>query len=199
MGRAPETVQALRIDWRSSPEESLERLTRPTLVLVAAPRDPEMRWDRMEDVVFADLWVALGAKAFCCIRLTPEEAAEDALVSGRGRAVPRVLVADPVKHRVRVLEHHRVGARALYPLLRSTSDRFYEGKLDRRVRAHRDLLDERDRLYAKACRLRAKQDGASLSSGEESELSRLEHALSDLSSREATLWELTPRASTPKH
>lgn len=150
--------------------------------------------------------VALGMKAFKTVKMHPDHAALDPVLEGKGKAVPRMLVVDPLKMKVTVLEKSKLKASALYSALKKVSGKVYKEKLDKVVKSHLKLLTEQDQLAnaekvlsEKVARLGAEGKKA------EKELAKIkkEHEevtaeLKAIAKKQKDLWTLTPKAKKSK-
>jgi len=183
-----------------SPFASIER---PTLVYVAHAGVGGEEDKKLEDIVFKAEKVGLAAKAFRTVRMTPEAVEKDALLAGHGSEVPRLLVVDPVKEKIEILEKGKLKAGALYDALKSAAGRFYKESLDKVVKTHLKILTERDQLAneektlrEKETRLGEEKDAAAKKDLDKvkEEIAAVQKQLEELATKERDLWKLTPKA-----
>ena len=178
-------------------------LDRPIVALVADPGVALADLDKLEDVVFKAEKVGLAMKAFRAVRISPENAEKDPVLSGHGKDVPRLLVIDPVKEKVKVLAGSKISASALFAEMKKVADGFYEEKLEKLVKDHLKLLTERDQVANEEKTLKDKEgrlteEGAKAEkdlAGLREELARVQKDLEDLAAKERDLWKLTPKAA----
>jgi len=176
-------------------------LDKPVVVLVADPTVALADFDKLEEIVFKNEKIGLAMKAFRAVRMSPEDAEADAILTGEGKTVPRMVVVDPVKETVKVIEERKIKVSSLYKAMKSVSDKFYEEKLDKTVKTHLKLLNDRDKLHNEEKVLLAKEtklaeDGSKAETKLEKvrkELAELKAEIEELTVEERTLWNLPPR------
>ena len=173
--RAPESAKALEIRWQrvarltqvqrvvtgvtiddgegSEGAEAAEAPAQPTwtqplFVLVSDDLVADEVLDTLELETFGEEKVALASRAFRCVRMTPEDAAREPLLADTGEAFPRLVVLDPARNDVKVLDKERdLGPRPVYAAMRKIADRFYEGaRVDKLVKQNQKLLAALDKL-----------------------------------------------------
>jgi len=173
-------------------------------VLVADPTAPVDSFEKLDEVVFKNEKIGLAMKAFRAVRISPERADEDRLLAGQGKTVPRMLVVDPVKEKVQVIEESKIKVSTLYKAMKSAAGRFWKEKLDSLVKDHLKILNERDKLVNEEKVLKekegrlAEEDSPKAQKDLEEvreELTELGKALEKLTEKERTLWKLTPKSA----
>ena len=172
---------------------------RPILVYVCDDTTTCAESEKFEEIVLADERVSLGVRAFRCVKMTPDQVAEDAILADQGTSVPRILVVNPSKLRVKVLETKELKASKLYKTLKSASGKFWKEKLDKVVKAHLKLLTEQDRIANVDKGLadreaRAADDEKKLAKIK-AEREELSAKLQELAKQQTELWKLTPKAA----
>jgi hypothetical protein len=154
-------------------------------------------FDKLEEVVFKNEKVALGLKAFRTVKMDRTNVDADPLLEGEGKEVPRLLVVDPVKEKVTVLEKGKLKANTLFSALKSTSARYYEENLDGLVKDHLKLHTERDQVSNELKVLQDKETRSADDAGKlakiKEERAAVEKRLADFRQRETDLWKLTPK------
>ena len=158
---------------------------------------------KLQDVTFKAEKVALGMKAFRAVRMTPEQVAADPLLADSGKEPTRVLVINPLDRKVIVLEKSKLSAAAVFSALEEVSNKFYVQKLDKTVKSHLDLLTEQDQLANKEKKLqddmtregekddaKAKKEIAEI----KAELEKIKKTQTELRTKQADLWKLTPKS-----
>ena len=161
-------------------------------------------FEKLEEVVFKNEKVGLAMKAFEPIRVSPENADQDLILGGHGKTVPRVLVVDPVKEKVQVIEDKKIKVSSVYKAMKSVSGSFYKEKLDKLVKSHLKLLNDRDKLHNEEKVLREKEERLAEETGAKAEKDLLEirkeleevrTAIRDLEAKQTELWTLTPKTA----
>jgi hypothetical protein len=116
------------------------------LVYVVAPRDSESGFDEIDSVILSDDKIAVGAKAFRCVKMTPEDAEKDPIVSDNGKEVPRFVLITPDYDYVKVVEGSHLGVSGMYSAMKTVAGKSYKTNFDRNVRALVKLLNEFDKI-----------------------------------------------------
>lgn len=111
------------------------------------PTDSDMR--KLEDVVFADERVQLGAKFFDCVKMTPGDAEQDRLLKDEGRRYPRLVFVGRDYKVEDVIEGHKISGGKVIRAMQTVVRGEYETNFDSMVKEYRKLLDELDRLDSK--------------------------------------------------
>ena len=153
--------------------------------------------DLLEAKVLVDEKVALGARAFRTVRMTPDNADPEELLKGHGSKTPRLILMDPTHDKVVVLEgKSKLSAKKLYASMRKVADKFYAAKLDRTVKKSLKVLAEVDKLAPKEWSLKQKKDELAEDAPESKvqklrdELAEIATKKSELMAAESKLWEL---------
>lgn len=188
----------------SSSELTLKWGNKPVIVYVCDEAAGCEGFDKIEEVVLKDEKVALGMKAFRTVKMHPDDAALEPVLKDKGKTVPRMMLVDPSKMKVTVIETKKVKASTLYSAMKKTAGKVYKEKLDKVVKSHLKLLTKQDQLAnaekvlnGKVARL-GKEEGKKA----EKELAEVkeEHAevkqdLKDLVKETKDLWKLTLKAT----
>ncbi len=180
-----------------SSEPKLRWNDRPILVYVCEDTLACADSEKFETIVLKDEKIALGVRAFRCVRMSPDQVDEDAILDGAGKDVPRVLVIDPIKVKVKVLESKDLKASKLFKAMKSVSNKFWKEKLDKVVKEHISMLTEQDQLANADKTLadkeeRAAEDEAKLEKVK-AERKEVTDQLKDLLVKQRELWKLTPK------
>ena len=147
--------------------------------------------------------VALGMKGFKTVKMHPDHAELDPLLAGKGKTVPRMLVVEPTKMKVKVLEKNKLKASSLFSAMKQASGKVYKEKLDKVVKAHLKLLGKQDQLVNaqkvlndKASRLSGEEGKKAEREMDEIKKEREEVAaeLAEIKKQVKDLWTLTPKA-----
>jgi hypothetical protein len=176
-------------------------LDKPVVVFVVDLTQATEGFDKLQEVVFKNEKIGLAMKAFRAVRITPEDAERDPILKGHGEGSPRLLVVDPVKEDVEVLEESRIKVSTLFAAMKATAKRFWKESLDGLVKDHLKLLTERDQL-ANEVKVLADKESRMTADGEEgpklaevkAEREKVEAELTELATQERELWSLTRRA-----
>lgn len=119
------------------------------MVFVGAEDDTNSELRELEDVVFADERVQLGAKFFDCVKMTPGDCEQDRLLKEEGRRYPRLVFVSRDYKVVDVMEGHKISGGKVIRAMQTVVRGEYETNFDRMVKEYRKLLDELDRLDSK--------------------------------------------------
>ncbi len=190
-----------------SKELSLKWGSTPVIVYVCDEAAGCEGFDKLEEVVLKDEKVALGMKGFKTVKMHPEHAELDPLLAGKGKALPRMLLVDPTKMKVKVLEKNKLKASGLYSAMKQISGKVYKEKLDKVVKSHLKLLGEQDQLInaQKVLSQKAGRLAGETGKGAERDLEKLkkeraevEAELAAVKKKVKELWTLTPKAAKKK-
>lgn len=190
------------IDPDAEPESLFKDFDKPLIVFVYGSASADDNFDKIEEVVFKNEKIGLGMKAFRTLKITPDDAERDGLIGTRGKTIPRLLVIDPIKEKVKVLEAKKIKVSALYTTMKGVAKSFYKDSLEKVVKSHLKILNERDKLYHelktlkdKEGRLAEKDTAAARRELEKlsKECEELEKEIEEVAVRERELWQLRPR------
>lgn len=141
--------------------------------------------------------VALSTKAFRCVRMTPDQIEADALLKDEGKTVPRVLLIEPVKMKIAVVETKDMKAGKLAKAMDKTSGKFWKERLKTVIGSHLKMLTKQDQLSNALKTLAAKEarykdDEAKLKKVT-AEIKEINEELTELKKAQVELWKLTPK------
>lgn len=125
---------------------STMRAERPMMVYVASSDATDTETRKLEDVVFANEQVAVGAKFFDTIRVSEADAAQDRILAEAGKDAPRIILLKRDYQVDSVLEGKRLSAGKLKSAMGNVVAREYDNKFDPMVSEYIKLLNELDRL-----------------------------------------------------
>ena len=177
-------------------------LKKPVVVFVADPTASMADFEKIQEIVFKNEKIGLAMKAFAAVRIAPENAEEDLILGGHGKTVPRVLVVDPVKERVKVIEEKKIKVSSVYKAMKGVAGKFYKEKLDKLVKGHLKILNERDKLHNEEKVLRENEERLADEKGAKAEkdmkkikgeLEEVRTAIKELDDKQTELWTLTPK------
>lgn len=178
-------------------EAVLAYADKPILIYVCDDTTTCADSEKFETIVLADEKCALGVRAFHCFKMTPSQVDDDPILAGKGKTVPRVLLVDPIKSKVKAIETKDLKASKLFKTMKSVSAKFWKEKLDKVVKQHLKMLTEQDQL-ANAEKTLAEKEGRA--ADDEKKLKEIKEErkevraqLSDITKKQAELWKLTPK------
>ncbi len=157
--------------------------------------------DKLETIVFANEKIGLAMKAFRAVRMSPEAADNDPILAEQGKGEPRLLIIDPIKEKVKVLEESKIKVSSLYSEMKKASASFYKEKLDKCVKSHLKLLTAQDQL-ANEVKVLSTKEGKLAEDGDKAEkklakvreeLKAVEKELEDIKNEQLEIWKLTPK------
>jgi hypothetical protein len=192
------SVQEAKDDAPASPFATLDK---PVVVFVSHPGGGGDDYDKLEKIVFKDEKVGLSVKAFRRVMISPEKLERDPILADEGTEVPRLLVIDPIKEKVIVLEKSKLKAGTFVKAMEKAAKHFYEERLDKVVKEHLKLLTEQDQLSNEEKTLQSKE-GRLAEEGDKNEkklaevreeLAAVRKQQEELKQKQADLWKLTPR------
>jgi hypothetical protein len=188
----------------SAPAETaaIEPAERPFLVWVAKAEAAE-GFDQLEKVILADDKVAIGTHGFTCVKMTPEQVAEDpAFKEKGGKEVPRLIFVSADQKTVTPVEKGRLSVGGTWDVMKAMAGKHYKGDFDKLVRQTRDVLTEWDKVNAERSVLEAKEARAKDKELSASEKKDIEAKRAELEKRQATadekhkqMWELKLKAA----
>ncbi len=179
-------------------EAELKWTDKPILVFVCDDTEACEGLDKVNDIILKDEKVALGVRAFRTVKMTPSQVDADPFLEGNGKEVPRMLLLDPVKLKVTVVEKGKLKASGLFSAMKKVSNKFWKEKLDKVVKEHLSMLTEQDQL-ANAEKTLADKEARAADDEKKLEKVKKERAevraeLEKLAKAQAELWKLTPKA-----
>jgi hypothetical protein len=142
-----ETVSTDESEPAVAPETPPAKTTdKPYFVYVQDPAGGGS-FDTVEKVILADDKVAIGSHAFHMVKMTPEDAAADPVLKGKGKSTPRFMLVTADQKTITVLESDRLkGPGAPWDAMVATANKFYKQSLDKTVRELREVLNEYDKI-----------------------------------------------------
>lgn len=130
----------------SAKSAPVKRAEKPMMVYVSDPSGGGESFDKVEKVVLTDDRVCVGSKAFTLIKMTPEQAGEDRLLSAAGKDVPRIVLVSADYQDVTVLEGGKLSVGDLWKAMQSHFRKAYEGDLEKNVKSLLKVMLEFDKL-----------------------------------------------------
>jgi hypothetical protein len=127
----------------------VKRADKPIMVYVADPGAADAEaFDKVEKVVLTEDKIVIGLKAFTCVRVTPEQAAQDKLLAGVGKEVPRIIFVTVDYKDTTVIEGSKLSVSQLWDAMQKQYSKVYEGSLEKNCKAMIKLLQEFDKVNA---------------------------------------------------
>ena len=175
-------------------------IKKPLMIFVCDPLADCELTELVEDKVLVDENVALGARAFRAVRMTPTDAEPEKLLEGLGSKTPRLILLDPTRDASVVFEGKgKLSAKRLYAGMRKIADKFYAAKLHTTVKKSLKLLAQVDKLAPKEWSLKQKKDGLKENAPERKvqklrdEIAQIQEQKDKLLDSERELWNLERR------
>ena len=124
------------------------RANRPTIIFVTADDPTHKRMRKLEDVVFKDERVCIGAKFFKCVKVTEGDALQDRILREAGKGAPRVVLMNCDYSVSSTLEGRSISASRLGKAMKKAVKKDYTNDYDKLLKSYAKLLNEFDRLEA---------------------------------------------------
>jgi hypothetical protein len=126
------------------------RAEKPFLVYVTDPSGGGTgdAIEKIEKVILQDERVAFGARAFTCVKMTPEDAKLDPIVSKQGKEIPRFVLVSADYEKSIAFEKNRLSASTVWDGMKAAADKHYAKALDASVKEMREVLVEVDKIWA---------------------------------------------------
>lgn len=180
-----------------SGEPTLRWTDKPILVYVCDDTSTCADSEKFETIVLADEKVALGVRAFHCVKMTPDQIDADAILADNGKGTPRVLLVEPTKMKIKVLEAKSLKASKLFKGMKSVAGKFFKEKLDTVVKSHLKLLTEQDQL-ANAQKTLAEKESRVAEDKKKveevrKEIKEITEKQAELRKQQIEIWKLTPK------
>jgi hypothetical protein len=129
------------------------RADRPMMVYITAEDPTSKTVRKLEDVVFRNEQLGIGAKFFRCIKISPNHAMQDRLLKDAGRYTPRIIFLKRDYTVSAVMQKTKLSAGKMLKAMKLIVKAEYVNKFDKMVRGYGKLLNERDRLESKKSQL----------------------------------------------
>lgn len=195
------TGETVGTSKEEAPAATAQAADRPFLVLIAdAGGGDEV--DKIDNVVLKDERVAIGSRAFRAVRMSPEDASSDPILSKAGKTSPRFVIVSADYKSTTVIEDNRLSISSLWDAMKAQASKFYANSLDATVKDMRELMREYDKIDGERTILTAKQEKLKEKKGSEADVKEVETKLAQIEERqtkaeakEKTLWELKPKSA----
>jgi hypothetical protein len=192
------------ITGEAAPQEEVERApepsSKPFFVVVAETESDDVT--KIENVILKDERVALGARAFRAVRMSPDDAAADPVLAKAGKEPTRVVLVSADWKTVTTLEKNRLSISAIWDAMKAHSQKFYGANLDATVKSMRDLMRDFDKIDGERTVLQAKEDRLKEKNGSDAEVDEvrakreaLEERQKVAEEKERKLWDLKPKTA----
>ena len=120
------------------------RLDKPLMVYVVEPGDPAAQ-QKIDRVALDPDNVRIGSQFFRCIRVSPESAAKDAILSENGKKDPR-FVFITVDYEVAAVVEGKISGTKIYAGMKKAAKKSYDCNFDKNVKSLRKILNEFDKI-----------------------------------------------------
>jgi hypothetical protein len=156
-------------------------------------------FDKVEKVVLQDERVAYGARAFTCVKVSPDDAKADPILSKHGKEFPRFVFVSADYKKAMAFEKNRLTASNVYDGMKAAADKFYAKTLDSCVKEMKDILVEVDKIWAERKTLtekleRLQEKGTDAEKKEvAAKIAALDERQKKADDRQATLWAMKPK------
>lgn len=141
--------------------------------------------DKIEGVVLDDNKVLVGMRFFKCVKMTPEQVADDPLLSGKSKDLRYFLFVSHDYEKVAVIDGKKMKASQVVKTMKKYAKKAYKTNFDKTVKAVLKLLVEYDKVNNARKQLEAKK-GRDPS---ERELKEIEKELAELAEEQKGLEE----------
>jgi hypothetical protein len=123
----------------------VKRADKPMMIYIADPAVTD-GFNKVEQVVLTDDKVAVGTRAFRCIKMTPEQAGQDRLLKEAGKELPRVVFVTADYAKVEVVEGGKLSVGGLWSEMQAQYKKHYKGDLEKNVKSLIKVLGEFDKI-----------------------------------------------------
>lgn len=141
--------------------------------------------DKIEKVILDDNKVLVGMHFFTCVKMTPEQVANDPLLSGKSDDPRYFLFVSRDYEDVKVVDGNKMKTSQVVKMMKKFAKKAYKTNFDRTVKAVLKLLNEYDKVNNSRKVLEAKK----AKDPSERELKEIEKELADLAEEQKTLEE----------
>lgn len=202
--QAANTGETLGEEQGEQPQASLVRAERPMMIYVPADDSTDSAMRKLEDVVFANEKIGIGAKFFDTIRISAGDAQQDRILRETGDATPRIVFVQRDWSVSSVQEGKQISAGRLLKAMKASARDEYENNFEAMIRDYIKLLNELDRLEGKRTQLAdsrarlADKPNAAKAKKLEREEKEFEEELAAWTQAEQKLLELRRKGEEPK-
>ena len=158
-------------------------------------------FDKVEKVILQDERVAYGARAFTCVKVMPDDAKADPILSKQGTEVPRFVLVSADYKKAIPFEKNRLTASNVFDGMKAAADKFYAKALESCVKEMKDILVEVDKIWAERKTLKEKLDRLEEKGTDaekkvvEAKIAALDERQKKADEKQATIWALKPKAA----
>ncbi|MFM8386829.1 MAG: hypothetical protein ACKOCB_08450 [Planctomycetia bacterium] len=147
---APKTVAVTTPKEGESASEPAEkvpapRADKPMLVYVASPT-PAEGFDKVEKVVLTEDKIVIGSKAFTCVRMSDEQAAQDPILAAAGKETPRIVIISADYQDVESIEGDKISIGRMWDAMKASYKAHYKGDLEKMTKSMLKVLGEFDKI-----------------------------------------------------
>lgn len=142
---APVLAEITPEDGADAPEAAAPaRLDRPVMVYIVAAGDLDAE-QKIDRVALDPDNVRIGTKFFRCVKVSPESAAKDPLLSANGKEEPRFVFVT-VDHEVAAVVEGKVSGKKIYAGMAKAVKKSFDCSFDKNVKQLRKILNEFDKI-----------------------------------------------------
>jgi hypothetical protein len=167
---------------------------KPLMIYVSSDEpDAAKRTAQVEENVFADENVAIGARVFRSVRIKGDKISKEHphWRTLGGKELPRMVIVDTSGKKVGSVEGNDFSASNLFKHMKKAASRTFKTDLDKIVKEGRSLLDDMDQVIAKQNLIAEKKKKLGADAAKDKEIeaeeSKLATQLKELQTREAEL------------
>lgn len=121
------------------------RAEKPMLVYVASAT-PAEGFDKVEKVVLTEDKIVIGSKAFLCVRMNEEQAAQDPILAEAGKGAPRIVIISADYKDVDTLEGDKISIGRMWDAMRASYKSHFKGDLEKMSKSMLKVLGEFDKI-----------------------------------------------------
>lgn len=121
------------------------RLEKPLWVYVVADGDAEAI-EKIDKIALDPDKVRVGSNYFRCVKVTPENAAKDPLLSANGSETPRFVFISVDYDVVEVLEGKEISGSKVFTAMAKAAKKSFKGNYEKNVKALIKVLNEFDKI-----------------------------------------------------
>jgi len=131
---------------QSDPTVTVAAPDKPYLVFVTDGNSKES--DDVEKVLLEDDKIELGSRAFHAVKMSPDQASQDALLKDKGgKLVPRVIFVTADLKNVKPIEGTTLKVSEVWGAMKVTANKFYKTDLEAMVKGLQEVCNEFNKIY----------------------------------------------------
>lgn len=169
-------MAVLKIDWKSmpriqpeqvitgqsesKPEAAAAKLQKPLVIFIEemASSIPQAGgFDKINELVWTEDKIVIASKAFTCVKMSPEQASKDPIISKAFKEVPAVVMMD-IDYDATTLEGEKIDISSVWNNMESLFKKAYKGNLEKMCKEMIKVLAEFDSINNDRKLLAAKKE-----------------------------------------